>query len=245
MLLFVLAALCPAEAGLTERSYERAVDLIGGLYLYPEEVDAHAMLREAAESLAEELDWLMVETQGNAVNVRHGDGTLIGSVSVASLDTLPAALLSLEQLVIDTGYPVGEVDVRLELLKGMTRALDRYSRVLSGDGLDRFDVRLKGTLVGIGLNLSIVDDRLVVTRLNPLGPAEIGGVKVGDEVIRIDGRSTVNMPTREATRLIRGEEGSPVVFTVRRDGVELDLSLNRAEVWSRTWNPACWTVRSG
>lgn len=229
-MLFALAMLCTADAGLTERAYERTVDLVHGLYLYPDQVDAHAMLREAADALASELHWLMVTSEGNAVYLEHGNGAVIGSVSVASIETLPGALLAVEQLVTEAGHPLGDVDVRLELLKGMTRALDRYSRILSGDGLDRFDVRLKGTLVGVGLNLSIVDDQLVVTRLNARGPAELGGVREGDRIVRIDGRSTVNMPTREATRLIRGEEGTQVVFTVLRDGVDVDLALTRAEI---------------
>lgn len=226
----LIALLGVAEAGLDEGAYGRAIDLVGGLYLYPGEVDAPRMLHEAATSLSEELHWLMVEPEGGAVNLRRGDGALIGSVSVASLQTLPAALLSVEQLVLGAGVPVGEVDVRLELMKGMTRALDRYTRVLDGDGLDRFDVRLKGTLVGVGVTLSILDNRLTITRVNPLGPADQAGVRDGDEVVRIDGRSTVNMPTREATRLIRGEPGTPVSFTVLRGGAEVELRLTRAEI---------------
>jgi len=230
-MLLLAAALFTAQAGLSERSYERAVDLVGGLYLYPDKADAPAMLREAAEALSDNLHWLLVDSQGNAVNLRHGDGRLIGSVSVANLETLPAALLSLEQLVLNAGVEIDDdVDVRLILLKGMTRALDRYSRVLSGDGLDRFDVRLKGTLVGVGLTIRIRDDELWITRVTAGGPADLGGVKVGDKVVRIDGRSTVNMPTREATRKIRGEEGTDVVFTVLRDANELVLPLTRAQI---------------
>ncbi|MEZ4321576.1 MAG: S41 family peptidase [Myxococcota bacterium] len=230
-MLLLASALFTAQAGLSERSYERAVDLVEGLYLYPDDVDAHAMLRESADQLSDSLHWLVVENQGNAVNLRHGDGRLIGSVSVASLDTLPAALMALEQLVVNAGVDIDpEIDVRLTILKGMTRALDRYSRVLSGDGLDRFDVRLKGTLVGVGLTISLIDEQMVVTHVTPGGPAALGGVREGDVIARIDGRSTVNMPTSEATRKIRGEEGTNVVFTLLRDGKELVLPLTRTEI---------------
>lgn len=217
-------------SGLEERAYQRAVDLVEGLYLYPEDLDASALLRASAEELSDELHWLKVENQGSAINLQHGDGTLIGSVSVATLDTLPGALASLEELVEGAGYPVDDTDVRLASLQGMTRALDRYSRVLSGDGLDRFDVRLKGTLVGVGLGMRIQDDQLVIARVNEGGPAEKGGLKVGDRLVRIDGRSTVNMPTREANRRIRGEDGTTVVLAVERDGRSLDLTLERAQI---------------
>ncbi len=225
----VAMLLNPADAGPSEGSYERAVDLVEGLYLYPDEIDAHAMLRSAAEALSDELHWLVVEPQGHAVNLRHGDGTLIGSVSVANIDTLPAALSALENLVTHAGYELDpELDLRLILLQGTTRSLDRFSRVLSGDGLDRFDVRLYGTMVGVGIRFSIRDVRdlgtadgeegeaIVVTSVTPNGPADRAGMQVDDRIVRIDGRSTVNMPTREVSRKLRGERGSVVKVTVTR-----------------------------
>lgn len=228
-MLFLLLGLASA-GGLSDRAYERAIDLVDGLYLYPDELDATALLRASAEQLAREIHWLIVEEQGSAVNLRHGDGTLIGSVSVANLETLPVALEALETLIEGTGYPTDEVDLRLAALEGLTRGLDRYSRVLSGDGLDRFDVRLKGTLVGIGIRLVIADDRLQVSRVNPGGPADLAGLEDGDVLLRIDGRSTVNMPTREANRRIRGREGSPVTLQVQRDGKALEIAVTRAQV---------------
>lgn len=228
MLALLLAAW--AQNVPSERAYQRTIDLVDGLYLYPEKVDAGAMLQASAASLSEAVHWLLVDGEGTSINLRHGDGTLIGSVNVASIDTLPAALVSIERMVRSTGKPLGDVDLQLELLKGMTESLDRYSRVLAGDRLDRFDVRLKGTLVGIGLTVSIRDDDLVVTSITDDGPAQRGDVRPGDKILRIDGRSTVNMPTSEATRRIRGEPDTSVVLTLLRDGRELLVSLQRAEV---------------
>lgn len=228
-MVLLLAAFAFAN-GLPERSYERAVDLVDGLYLYPDQVDATELLGAAASRLADEVHWLRIETQGPAVNLQHGDGTLIGSVSVANVATLPAALASLEDLVRGAGYPLDDLDVRLTLLQGMTDGLDRYSRVLSGDGLDRFDVRLKGTLVGVGIGLRIAGDQLLVSRVNPKGPADRAGLRANDRITRIDGRSTVNMPTREANRKIRGEEGTAVELVVDRAGKAFTFTVQRAEI---------------
>lgn len=236
--ILTLLGAAPAWAGPEDdAAYDRAVDLVDRLYLYPEDIDAARLLDHAARGLAERVDWLMVESDGRAVYLRHGDGHSIGSVSVATMDTLPAALRALEQLVRDSGYAVPEdVDLRVEILRGLTLGLDRYSRLLEGDKLERFDVRLKGTLVGVGATLVNVGGKLVVKKVEPGQPAERGGLRGGDVVVAIDGASTVGMPLAEATRKIRdGEVDSEVILTVERrteDGETLvvDLILTRAEV---------------
>ncbi len=219
-----------ADAAVSEAAYARAIDLIDRLYLRPEEIDAVRLLHAAANGLANEIDWLIVEPSGDAVYLHHGDGTPIGSVSVASMATLPAALRSLEALVAESGFDTRDVDVRLEILRGATMALDRYSRVLAGEKLDRFDVRLKGTLVGIGAQVDLVDQKLVITSLTADGPALAAGLRVGDVILRVEGQSTVNMPVKQAMSLIRGEVDTPVALTVQRGTQLLELSCVRAEV---------------
>lgn len=212
-------------------AYEREVDLVDELYLYQDQLSPADLLAEAAHGLAREIDWLFVEADGSTVSLSHGSGAPIGSVSVSSFDTLPAALASLEELVESSGYPLDDdLDVRLALLSGTTDALDRYSRVLTGRGLERFDVRLKGTLEGIGATLRVESGKLRVRALVHGGPADLGGLQVGDVILRIDGVSTLNLPLSQAVRRVRGASGSVVELVVERDGVEQSLALTRAEV---------------
>ena len=51
MLPLLLIGLAGAS-GLSDRAYERAIDLVDGLYLYPEQLDANVLLRSAAEGLS-------------------------------------------------------------------------------------------------------------------------------------------------------------------------------------------------
>lgn len=219
-----------AHSGVEAGAYQETVRLIGSLYLRPEEVDSSVLLRAAARGLADELHWLLVEAEGNTVYLRHGDGTAIGSLSVANMQTLPEALASLEDLVRASGYDLGDTDLRLAILEGVTDGLDRYSTVLSGDRLNRFDERLKGTMVGVGVTMRLRDEQLVVTRVLPDGPASEAGMQVGDRLTRIDGVSTLNMPVREASRRIRGEAGTPLELQVDRKGVPVVIQLERRRI---------------
>ncbi len=210
--------------------YATAVRLVDRLFLEPDRVDAARLLRAAARGVEAEVHWVRVRTDGDAVLVDHGDGTALGRVEVAGMEDLPRALQALEDLVARTGHDLDGVDVGLAVLSGMSDALDRYSRVLADERLDRFNVRLTGTLVGIGASFSIRGERMLVDEITSGGPAEQGGLMVGDEILRIDGRSTVSMPLSEATRRIRGQEGTQVALTVLREGSERSVALTRAEV---------------
>lgn len=211
-------------------AYVRSVDLVERLYLHSDAVTPNEMLLAAAHGLSKRVEWLMVELDQGVVRLRHGKGRSLGEATASTYAQLPAALHSFELAVQGSGYDYGGYDLQLLLIGGMTDALDRYSRVLAGDGLERFDVRLKGTLTGIGVSLERVDEQLVVKKLIDRGPAQRGGVRVGDILMRIDGVATVNMPRKEASRRIRGEVGTPVLLTVQRGGLVEQVALERGEI---------------
>lgn len=232
---FGLALSLPVWADTPEtfRSHhlDKAIDYVQRLYLYPDEVDAHALLLEAAMGVAREVDWLMVDATDDAVRLRHGDGTFLGEQTVGSLDTLPAAIEALCKDVVASDPSLDLSAVRISALSGMANGLDRYSRILSGERLERFDVRLKGTLVGIGVQLDRQSDGgFLVSRVFPDGPADRAGLVAGDALLRIDGVKVTNMTMRQATERISGDKDTRVVLTVLREGVPVDLPMTRKEV---------------
>lgn len=232
LLLPLLAGLvaAPHAYAIDPLAHSNAVRLIERLYLHASDLRPQELLLGSAQALSREIDWLIVEPGTTDVLLRHGDGRPIGAVSVGSWDGLPHALLQLETLVHESGHPLGDVDVRLALLQGLTEGLDRYSRVLHGERKERFETRLSGEYEGIGATLGQRDGRLVVVDVIPGGPAESGGLQVGDVVLRIAGQSTVNLPLADAVRLARGRIGTRVGFTVQRDAQDVELQLTRDRV---------------
>jgi carboxyl-terminal processing protease len=61
-------------------------------------------------------------------------------------------------------------------------------------------------------------------------PAKRGGLKPGDVITKVDGRSIAGKSSEEATTLIKGPAGTSVTLTVRTDGSERDIVLERQRV---------------
>jgi hypothetical protein len=87
-------------------------------------------------------------------------------------------------------------------------------------------------LGGIGAGLAARADGIVFTSVFPGDPAERGGLRPGDRVVRIDGEDTAGMSVTDALQRLRGEVGTSVGISVRRDGADepVDVVLVRATI---------------
>lgn len=210
--------------------YVTAVSLIEDLYLRPEEVQPRPLFLAAAHNLEDEVPWLLVSEEPAGLALHRGALPPFATIPWPTLESLPGALRDLATHAQVSGWPLDGVDVELAVLGGMTEALDPHSRVLADERLDRFTVRLSGTFVGVGATFSLQGDDVVVTAVQAAGPAAAAGLRKGDVLLRIDGRSTRGLPVSEVSRRVRGEVATSVVLRVSRDGVELDVVPVRAEV---------------
>jgi len=87
-----------------------------------------------------------------------------------------------------------------------------------------------GSYAGVGLWLRQHDGVLEVSQLAAGGPAEKAGMRVGDGLLAIDGRSTDGLRASDAASSLRGKVGSRVRLVVARDGGNRTLMLTRAVV---------------
>ncbi len=211
--------------------YRLTVSHVRDRHLDRDTLDAGVLFRSAARQLERAVPWLLVDEAPDRVSLWHGGGRSLGDVPTPTWDTLAARLFELEDRVRAAGYPFDDIDLRFQVLDGMTRALDPYTRLLTGEMLTRFDARLRGTLVGVGATLARADGGLEVIGVSAGGPAEAADLRPGDRLLRIDGTSTTTMPVREAVRRIRGEAGTTVRLVVARDDApEREVALVSATV---------------
>lgn len=101
-------------------------------------------------------------------------------------------------------------------ITGMVSSLgDPYTSYLPPETNKNVLNALNGKYEGIGAELGIKDNMLVVVAPLDGSPAKAAGVKSGDRIISIDGTSTLGMSVTDAVSRIKGSAGTKVVLTLQ------------------------------
>ncbi|MCC6910256.1 MAG: S41 family peptidase [Phycisphaerales bacterium] len=116
---------------------------------------------------------------------------------------------------------------------GCISVLDPFTDIVWPDELQVFRRQLEGSFSGVGIQI-IIDENNQLTIVTPLkdSPAHRAGIQAGDDIVAVDGRSTVGITTSQAIDQITGPKGTPVTLTVRREGEPepIDYRLVRADI---------------
>lgn len=123
---------------------------------------------------------------------------------------------------IDRNY-VKDVD-RRELMQaaieGMLSKLDQYSTYISPEDLARFTQEVDQEFGGIGIQVNLDEETGMLTVMTPLPgtPAYKAGVKAGDVIMEIEGKSTKGFSIQDAVKLLKGNPGEKVTIGVQHLG---------------------------
>ena len=127
---------------------------------------------------------------------------------------------------------INEVEMFYGAQIGLVASLgDPYSVFLVPEVAEDFAEELKGKFEGIGAEIAIKKDRLVIVAPLPDSPAEKAGLRAGDEILTIDNLDTSGISSTEAAILIRGDIGTEVILKVRhKDSIEEEIKIIRDEI---------------
>ena len=113
-------------------------------------------------------------------------------------------------------------------VKGMIESLDDpYSNYLDKTESSDFSESLDGSFIGIGVEITDGEEYTTVVKVYENSPAEKAKVKVGDQIIKVDGKDVKNLPGSELAKLIKGKKNTKVIITVLRNGKEKEISITR------------------
>lgn len=114
-------------------------------------------------------------------------------------------------------------------INGMVKSLDPHSAFMTPDLYKEMEIETQGQFGGIGIEIMIIKDVLTVVSPIEDTPAYNAGVKSGDQIIKIDGKSTKDITLMEAVKKLRGPKNTKVTITIMRENMPKpkDITITR------------------
>ena len=104
-------------------------------------------------------------------------------------------------------------------INGMLNGLDPHSAYLTPDLYKELQMDTQGRFGGLGIEITVRGGVLTVVSPIEDTPAYRAGVKAGDQIIKIEDDFTKDMSLMEAVKRMRGNKGSKVTISIKREGV--------------------------
>jgi len=125
-------------------------------------------------------------------------------------------LTYMERNYVDEIDPKDVIDAAIQ---GMLKRGDPDGSFLPPDVYQEMQAETEGRFAGVGLEITLREDNLLVVAPVEDTPAFRGGIQPEDHIVKIDGVSTKGMTLIEAVRKLRGLKGTLVTLSILRKGV--------------------------
>lgn len=117
-------------------------------------------------------------------------------------------------------------------IDAMLNSLDPYTNYIPEDEVEDYRIQNTGQYGGIGATTINFGHRIVVNMVFENYPAYKNGLRIGDEIVKVNGVDLSKMSTDESGRLMKGQIGSSVKVSVKRFGYTelIDLEFKREKI---------------
>jgi len=125
--------------------------------------------------------------------------------------------------------------VAFEFANATVDTLDKFSALEPSEPTQGPSAALESEMVGIGIEVKLHDDGLLLVRALRGGPAAEAGLKSGDVVTAINRKSIAGMAMAQSVDLIKGHNGSRIALEINRNGRRtstVTLTRRRFRVWT-------------
>jgi len=132
-------------------------------------------------------------------------------------------------------YYVDDIDPAKLMRTGvdaMLESLDPYTNYISESEIEGFRYMTEGKYNGIGAQIRKTGDYVTITEPYENCPAQKAGLKAGDVLLEIDGKSAKNKSTDDISNILKGFPGTEVILTIKRPGKDKNqkITMVRDEV---------------
>lgn len=132
-------------------------------------------------------------------------------------------------------YYVDDIDPGKLMRTGidaMVGSLDPFTNYISESDIEGYRFQTEGRYNGIGAQSKKIDNLITIVGLYEGKAADKAGLKVGDQILAVDGRDATGKDEEQFNEIIRGFPGSEVELSIKRPGSNknLKIKLIREEV---------------
>lgn len=126
--------------------------------------------------------------------------------------------------------PIDQESLVYGAIRGLADSLDPHSVFLDPVEYEILKSDAEGRFAGVGVEVSTRDGWLTILSVFEGGPAAEAGLQPGDRFLTIEGQDARDLRLYDAVQQIRGEPGTSVKVSIRREGSEkaLERTLTRA-----------------
>jgi len=128
-------------------------------------------------------------------------------------------------------FYVDEVDPKKTIETGinaMLASLDPYTNYIPEEDAADYRTMTTGEYAGIGSLIGVIDDKVIITMPNKGFPAEKAGLKIGDQIIKVDTITVTGKNTTEVSKLLKGTSGTKVNLEIIRNGETKKFTITRS-----------------
>lgn len=134
-------------------------------------------------------------------------------------------------------YYVDEINPNKLIRTGideMLESLDPYTNFIPEDDIEEYRTQTTGQYGGIGAIIGKKKDYTVILMPYEGYPAHNAGLKIGDELLKIDNIDLKGKNTNEVSKLLKGQAGTKIKLKVRRYGytnpLEFEITRQRIKI---------------
>ncbi len=154
------------------------------------------------------------------------------TIQLTKIDSGLQTIVDTYNNIINNYYTdVDNEDVINGAVKGMLDAVgDPYTTYMDENTYNNFNILMEGSYEGLGVEISKVDDQIVIVGIFNDSPAKNAGLELGDIILSIDDKKSSDMTTQEFSSYVRNSDASSFTIKVKRNNDEKTYIINRNKV---------------
>lgn len=115
-------------------------------------------------------------------------------------------------------------------IRGLLKELDPYSYYFTNEELEEISNRRAGSYYGVGFHSILLNDTLQIFSIAQNSPADIGGLTIGDKIIKINGSNVVGVDLKVIDSYFKGDKNEIMTFEILKTNSKIVKNLRLKKV---------------